>query len=870
MSRDRHYKPPRLAQVLLGWLLADAPWQTPLGDFEEYYNEVVVRRGVHRARLWYWGQVVRLVPDRLYEKTYWGTIMLTNYLKIALRNLRKHKGYSFINLLGLTVGMACCLLIYLVVQHELSYDRYHDKADQIHRLIVDWTSPTWDFKNALTSAPMGPRLIEDFPEVLDVVRFMPSMEEKVLVHYEDRRFYSTRFMYADASVFNIFSFGLYRGNPETALAEPNTIVVTETMAAKYFGKDDPMGKVLRVDNQEDFLVTGVVKDVPANSHFRFDFLASFKNLEPSLGTRLQSWSYNPFFTFVLLPDGYPTAQLEAQLPEMLVTHAGEDYRDWGRLAFQPLTDIHLNPLGNEIEPGSSTTYVYLLSVVALLILAIACFNFINLATARSSTRAKEISMRKVVGAQRRQLIIQFIGESVLLSLAGMIGAVVVVFLVLPTFGDLVGKELNLVLNWPLMVVLVGLVLLIGVLAGVYPAFILSRFNPVGVLKGILGQDASARFPRRLRGALVVFQFSISVILIVATLIVHAQLDFMHTKDLGLQPEQVVAIPVQAEAIQRRADVLRASMLRVPGVNKVAFSDRKPSAGAFHVGLRREGASDEERISPKYAFIDYDYLATLDINLMAGRNFSKDFPADEDESTLLNEEAVRALGWASPEEALGAFLVIGRETRVRIVGVVNDFHILPLRHQVQPMVMFLRPGGSTFMFLKISTHDVERTLAGITQVWSEMAPEWPLSYSFLDEDFQNLYASEERFGKIFGSFTLLALFIAALGLFGLATFSAERRTKEMGIRKAMGASAWQIVLLLSKDIAKLVVLANLIAWPVAYYAAEAWLQHYPYRIAIAVWIFVVASLAAFLIAWFSISYQALQASRANPVEALRYE
>lgn len=800
----------------------------------------------------------------------WNLSMLKNYLKVSIRSLVKHRAYSFINILGLTVGVACCLVIYLFVRHELSYDRFHEQADNIYRLTVDWTSQTSDFKNALSSAPMGPAVQSDFPDVLGMVRFKPE-EKKVLVRYEDKRFYTdhNRFMYADPSVFSIFSFRLIGGDPTSALAEPNTIVLTESMARKYFDEEDPVGNILQIDERANFLVTGVMEDVPPNAHFHFDFLTSLENLSEEEKASMESWGWNPFFTFLLLPSEYDVARLEAQFPEMLAKHAGDNYSDW-RLELQPLTDIHLNQYGNEIEAGSSTLYVYLLAAIAVLILAIACFNFINLTTARSSTRAREISMRKVAGARRGQLIVQFIGESVLLSLVGMVLSLLLVLAILPTVGQLVGQELSLDFTWGLVALLIVLIVIIGVTAGAYPALVMSRFNPVALVKGLRDDSSSGRSPKRLRGALVIFQFTISIVLIAGTLIVFRQLNFMHTKALGLEPEQVVVVPVQSESALQQVDALKSELLRVPGVNNVGFSSRKPGMGAWGTGMRQEGQSADDGIGIKYMFIDHDYLSTLDIELIAGRNFSKEQLTDEDESVILNEQGVYDLGWSSPQEAIGEYVVVRSSSRIQVIGVVGNFHFQTFRTEMQPLSLFLTSSGADYMFLKISAADVESTLAGATKVWNQISPKWPMIYSFLDQDYQNLYTSEERFGNLFGIFTLLALFIACLGLFGLATFSVERRTKEIGIRKALGASAREILVLLSKEIAILVVVANVIAWPVAYFAAQSWLQSYPFRTSVSIWVFVIASFAALLIAWLSISYQALQASRANPVEALRYE
>ncbi len=791
--------------------------------------------------------------------------MLRNYLKITFRNLVRFKAYATINLTGLTLGIACFLLIYLYVQDERSYDRFHEKANRIYRLVVDWEKPEQTFANALTSAPMGLQLQADFPAVEAIVRFLPQQPD-ILIRFGDRRYFEGGGFYVDSTIFEVFSFPLIRGDSETALAEPNTVVLTETMARKYFGEADPVGQLLRVDNTSEYKVTGIVADVPQNAHFRFDFLISFATLR---GGWLENWFANPFYTYVLLQDGVAASSLEAQLPDLVTTHVGNRLEranlSW-QLRLQPMLDIHLHPLVNEIGDGKGIQHLYILSAVALFILLLACVNFINLATASTSTRAKEVGMRKVVGAHRGQLFAQFLGESTLLIIGAMGLAISLVYGLLPAFSDLVGREI--VLNWTgnLVLGLITLVALVSLLAGGYPAVYLSGLRPLRILKGVFGRHKPGR--ARARGALVVFQFAISVILIIATITVYKQLNYMKSKKLGLTPEQVAVIPVQDSQLEQ-ASALKRQMGLMPGVQQVAYASRKPGTGAFGTSVQRESAQSDALLSMKYLFVDYDFIEVLDIELAAGRFFSPDFATDAEAAFVLNEKAVQDLGWQTAEQSLGQ-RIIWRGISGEIVGVVRNFHFQPLSLFMQPLVLRLAPDGSNYMIVKVNSTTIGRTLEEMEHAWNELAPDWPFRYSFLDDDFQNLYQNEEQFGKIFSVFTFLALFIACLGLFGLATFAVERRTKEMGIRKVLGASIGNIIMLLSKDFAWLVCLANLIAWPIAYLALDAWLQNYAFRTEVAWWVFGVAAGAALLIACFAISTQAFRGSRTNPVEAFRYE
>ncbi len=797
--------------------------------------------------------------------------MFKNYLKIALRNLLRHKGYSFINVAGLAVGITCCLLILLFVQDELSYDRYHEKAERIYRLIVENQAEGRIFNNALSSAPMVPALLRDYPEIESAVRFYP-VDASVLVSHEDKRFYEERFFYADAAVFEVFTFPFIRGNPQTALVEPYTVVLTEATAHKYFGEEDPLGKILKLNLERDYLVTGVIKDVPNNSHLHFDFLASFQSLESILGEALQSWTFNPFFSYLLLPRDYPYRELDQKIASLFEKNIGEQLQSLGwrlRPLLQPLAGAHLHPLGNEYGAPGDIRYVYIFSAIAFFILVIACINFMNLATARSEMRAREVGMRKVLGSPQRQLVLQFIGESVLMALIATLFAVVLIELVLPYFNAIANRELAIdyASNWPFVAGLLALTLFVGVLAGSYPAFFLSAIKPLEVFRSRTATGLRSFLSRK---ALVVFQFGISIILMIGTFVVYNQLDYMRDKKLGYDQEQVVVVPIKDAGLLGQRQTFKHALLQNPAISHVSFTSRYPGIGTWGTVARRLDRTDIQVTDMKVLLTDFDFIETLNIALIAGRSFSEDLDAGATRSVILNETAARALGWSAPEEAVGQTINALGNRSGTIVGVVKDFHFQTLHMGMQPLLLTPEPDGYAYAMLRIAAHDMSGTLENIKTAWAAFAPQWPFDYLFLDQNFDKLYRSEQRLGKIFGAFGGIAVFIACLGLFGLASFTTGRRTREIGIRKVLGATATGIVQLLSREFVKLVLVANLIAWPVAYFVMNTWLQDFAYRVEMGWWVFALAGGLALLIALITVSTQAVKAALANPVEALRYE
>jgi len=806
--------------------------------------------------------------------------MIKNYLKVTFRNIGKYKAYSLINIAGLAIGLAACVLILLYVQDELSFDTYHEQGDQIYRVILDAAVMDQTIVTTNTSAPMAAVLIEEYPEVLNSTRFNEA--GRVLISYEEHRFYEERFYWADSTVFDIFTFPLVKGNPATALTQPNTVVISEEMAQKYFGEEEPVGKQLRYDNRVDYEITGVFQNLLHNSHFTFDFLASFVT-QPRAASPV--WVSNSFYTYILLQEGYNPSDLEAKFPDLVAKYVAPQIEQaigqsfdaaleaglrWG-FYLENLPDIYLHSnASDQIERTGDIRYIYILSAIALFILLIACINFMNLSTARSSNRAKEVGLRKVMGSERTQLIWQFLGESILMALLALVFALILIWLVLPTFNNVADKMLMFGLNSVLS--MIGFALIVGLLSGMYPAFVLSGFQPVSVLKGTFRSGAKHSW---FRSILVVTQFTISIALLVGTGIVFQQLRFMQNKDLGFEKEQVVILPLETAEAQRAFDAFRSEITQHTGVVNAAASTGLPGHIHNNTAFRQEGARDEDVFLAAQLSATYDYIETLDIEMVVGRDFSRDFSTDS-AAVVVNESAVTQMGW-EPEEAVGKSLTLvgsgddgDPDFVAEIIGVMKDFHFVSLHEEIYPMVITFSGEGGFYLPVRLKPENISETLAFLEEKWQAFEPAHPYRYYFLDEDFGRFYEQEERLGQIFGYFTALAIFIACLGLFGLASFITEQRTKEIGVRKVLGASIPGIVVMLSKEFTKLVLIASVIAFPIAFYAMNRWLQDFAYKIDIRVGVFLLAGFLALLIACLTVSYQSIRAAVANPIKSLRYE
>ncbi len=861
--------PPKLAKFLLRLLSSQGKDDAYFGDIEEIFSERVNQLGLRRARRRYWWEVLHAIPRFITESVRWRSVMFKNYLKIAIRNMRRHKGYSAINIIGLAIGITCCLYIFLYVQQELSYDRYHEDADRIYRIACRWEGEAVMLSLPLNSFPVADVVKERYSEVESIGRL--GRRDRVFIGYGEKVFYENGLLPAEPEIFDIFHIPLLKGGPTSKLAQPNTIILTERMAEKYLGSEDPIGKSIQVNNT-DFEVIGVVQNAPVNTHLYYDFIASIREFYTE--EEMQAWTLSRVYTYVKLVEGADVDAFASKIRSLSDSFLGKDF-PFQRFHFlQPVTGIHLSSrLQYELKPSGNKAYILIFSAVGLLILLIACLNFINLATAVSVHRSREVGMRRVIGAQRSQIIRQFLLESSLIALSAVVLSLGLTHLSMPYFMKAFGVEIMLldVFRPMVFLMLLGCILLIGVGAGSYPAFFLSRLHPACILKGTKGGDSRSR--SRLRQALVVLQFAISVGLIISTLVMTRQIDYMKNASLGFDKQQKLILPATGASLKEKYQTVKSEYLSHALVRGITVSSSVPGLETDSWGVHKLEQTEEYAVDMKHFFIDQDFLPEYGIELSAGRNFHG-YRATDAQACLLNEAAVKLLGWASAEEALGQKLVVGPKDNVEtVIGVVRDFHLQGLQSVIEPLV--LDSVDSQWFYLNIitlnvSTSDLREVLVFAEKTWNKLFPGRPFEYSFLDEDFNRLYITEEVRSRIFGVFTLLGLFVACLGLLGLASFAAEQRTKEIGIRKVLGASVSGIVLMLSREFTKWVVIANAVAFPVVYFVMSQWLQNFAYRTTIALWIFMLSALLTFLLAQITVFFQAIKAATANPVDSLRYE
>jgi putative ABC transport system permease protein len=790
--------------------------------------------------------------------------LVWNYIKTTLRTIRRQKGYSFINISGLAIGLAVCMLIVLWVMDEWSFDRFNKNSGMIYRIYRDESATRKNSTSALTPPPMAAALKKDFPEIIRATRF--GHWQRQLVAYKDKSFNETRFMQVDPDFLFMFSFQLVKGNPETVFSSPYSVILTEATAAKYFGDEDPVGKTLTVNNSYDIMVTGVIRNESLNSSLEFDFLAPFEILlKESIGqNNADNWGFNSFGTYVMLEQSASVENLNHKLKGYLKKYAEEDTDE---LVLQPLTDIHLfSNLGHDLRNRGDIKYVWIFSALAVFVLLIACVNFMNLTTARSANRAREVGLRKVVGAQRSQLIRQFFGESILMTLIGLVIALILAELSLPLFNTLSGKQLTSAWweNPTLLLLFIGLALVTGILSGIYPALFLSSFQPIRILKNILSPSGANPIFRKV---LVVFQFSLSVFLIIGTLIISRQLSYIRNMDLGFNHEHIIHISIHGE-LHDQYDAIRERFLQNPDVSHVSASMALPTNIQSSPGTPMwEGKSPDEKMEIKADFVDYDYIETFEIPLIEGRSFSRKYAGDPESAFIVNEEAVKRMGLKHPAvgKKFGFWDIDGQ-----IIGVMQNAHFQSLHYKIEPLVFKMFRGWLRRMYVKFRSENVASTLKSLEKIWNGMNLGYPFEYKFLDEDFNTLYKSEATLEKIFQSFAALAVFIACLGLFGMASFMAEQRTREIGIRKVLGSSTAGIVALLNRDFLKWIATANLIAWPIAYLTMRAWLQKFAYRVDMEIPVFLLSAAIGLTVALLTVSLQTLKAARANPVISLKHE
>ncbi|MCH7673734.1 ABC transporter permease [candidate division KSB1 bacterium] len=791
--------------------------------------------------------------------------MFKNYIKTAIRNILGQKTYSLINIAGLSLGMACSILIMLWVQDELNYDRFHKNADSIYRVVEDQYYSDGTYHVTVTPFPVGPAFKEELPEVIDAARLCWNVG--FLMRYGDKAFFETGIRPVDPSFLDMFTFPFVRGDAATAFENTRSIVITEEMAQKYFGNDDPMGKIFSANNKYDFVVTGVMTDVPPNSSLEFDMLIPFE-FTKELGWYNERWGSNSIQTYVQVEESSDITAVNKKMTEIVHSHNEESTTDF---LLAPLVDMHLHSYWGYGHEMGNIQYVYIFGVVALFVLLLACINFMNLSTARSANRAKEIGLRKVCGALRSSIAGQFLGESILMAFAALVFAILLVSNLLPLFNHISGKEITSAV-WAQPDILIGLVvitLLTGIIAGSYPALFLSGFEPVRVLKGKLKSGAKSS---ALRKGLVVAQFALSVMLMIGTAVVYNQFVFMKNKNLGYDKEHVLYIRMRGD-IGESYQVYKNELLKHPQILDVTASRQQPaSIGSNSSGAEWDGKDPEkEDVLISFSTVDYDYVETLKIEMVQGRSFSPEFPSDlGTDSTgafVVNEEMARIMG---VEPIVGANLSFMGQ-KGKIIGVMKDFHYHSVRTEIMPLALALGdPERLGYIGIRIQPGDISVSTEVIRDVWDRIIPNYPIEFKFLDQELDRMYRTEERMVDILKYFAILAVFISCLGLFGLASYMAEQRTKEIGVRKVLGATVTNIVMLLSTEFARWVLLANLVAWPVAYVVMTNWLQKFAYRVELGWLTFIFAGVLALVIALLTVSSQALKSAVSNPAEALRYE
>jgi len=803
--------------------------------------------------------------------------MLKNYIKTALRNLRSNRIFSIINVSGLAIGLACCLLIAVFVFDELSYDKYSANAKELYRVNLGVLGNGNEEVYPNVDVAVGEGIKKAFPEVVAFTRVFNKRES--YVQYKDKQFKELGMTFADENFLQMFSIPLIEGDDKTALRDPNTIVITKEIATKYFGNEDPVGKLLTLNTGQALKVTGVIQEVPANTHFHYDIFMSMSSIP---APQHPTWSNVGYFTYVQLKEGTDIKRLEAKFPQLVMEHVVPEIQaDMGvslaeaqksvntfKFSLMPVTDIHLHSNTKyEIEANGDVNYVYIFGALALFILLLACVNFTNLSTASSAKRAREVGIRKVMGSDKKQLVVQFLTESVMLTICALLLALAIVWLLLPFFNNVANKHISyrFFMQLPVLGIMLLVCLFTGIVAGIYPAFFISSFQPVKVLKGASSQGSGRK--SALRSSLVVFQFFVSTALIISTIIVYRQLHFMQDKKLGYDKEQILVLP-DARLLGNNQEAFEQQLLQDNRVVRASISRGAPGTGVMNgteiYGRNLNGQNSKE-IHGNIYNVDYDYIPTLGMKMVQGRNFSRDYKTDSF-AVVINEAAVRDLGWTNTT-AVGKTIVRSGQREFKVIGVVQDFHYASVKQKIAPLMLLF---GNNYggLIVKIKTTDVQGFIAKVKQQWAAFNPAGPFAYYFLDEKFAQVYAAEQRTGQIFTSFAVVAIVIAGLGLFGLAAFITQQRTKEIGIRKVLGASISQVLLLVTKEFVVLVGIACLIAIPVTWWAMYSWLQNFAYRVEIAWWVFAVAGCLALVIALLTISSQAIKAALSNPVKALK--
>jgi putative ABC transport system permease protein len=855
-------RPPIFLVWLLLRILPGYVDNTAVGDFEEEYSHIATDRGRTFANFWFSLNIIKSIPPFIADAIRFRLVMLKNYATITWRNMNRHKTYSFINIAGLAVGLACCLLIALWILDERSYDRFHENRDRLYRVVVNQPSSGEMRKIVATPPPLGPALKNDFPEIVETTRL--SYWGSVPLRAGDKSFNESHMIVVEPSFFSLFTFPFIEGEGAASLSMPNSALISGKRAESLFGDEDPIGKVIKIDNRFDYVVRGVFRDIPPNTHIgQFDLVLPWSHLDHMEWYDSDSWSAYSYRTYALLGEKASFQDVNQKIAKLIQRHSSGSKHE---ILLEPVSDIHLHSHYRLSSGLRGIVYVYIFSFIALFVLLIACVNFMNLTTARFYNRAREIGMRKTLGALRKHLIVQFFGESLFLTLYALGLALALVRLVLPEFNKFTGKQLafHSIYSWPAVMGLVGITVLTGLVAGSYPALYLSSFRPVQALSKAVhtGKRQSA-----FRRALVVLQFSLSVILIIGTLVVYAQLDYIRSRKIGWEREHLISIPLSGE-MNKSFDILKAELLKHPRVLGVTAAYSEPTNfESSSSGVSWEGKNKEETVHVTLNLVDYDFLDTLNIELAEGRSFSKEYSTDATQAFLINETLAKMMETKSPVGAKFSF--IGREGQ--IIGVMKDFHFHSLRTSIGPLAMAL---GSDdywrYALARIHQDNVSSTLEDIKAQWTKLFPFSPFAFRFMEEGYERQYGSEERMGKLINVFAGLAVFVACLGLLGLTSFAVEQRRKEIGIRKVLGASARNVLWILGREFVLWVLVANVFAWPIAYFAMSGWLRNFAYRIGVGLEIFVFSSLLTLAIALATVFFQSFRAATSNPTDSLRYE
>lgn len=863
MKNESIKNPPKIARRLLNLLINKYDHDSLIGDFDEMYKLNLEKNSKIKANFWYFNQFLKIFPSLIRSSVLQRSDMFRNYLKVSMRNLKRQKIFSLINVSGLAIGITCCILILLWVYDELSFDRFFDNSDNIFRVISRTENPGKILYEAGTALPLGPALKEEIPEIKDFTRFF--LVDNRIVKYKDNIFNEDKFVYADASLFDIFSYTLSMGNIKTALSDPFSVIISEEMRKKYFGKKSPIGEILNIENRHDFTVTGVI-DIPENSHLQFDFICPFSYLKET-GWQLNQWWWTGYHTYVLLDKNIDYSDVNEKLAGFVKKHNKDSNSE---ILLQPLAKVHLYSSNIRFDNlnyfKSSVLYLKIFAPLALVVLIVACINFMNLSTARSSGRAKEVGLRKVIGADRYGIIKQFFGESIVLSFLALFFALILSYISLPYFNLISGKEITItdLLNPVILSGIIVITFAAGIISGSYPSFYLSVFQPADVLKGTFRTGKKAVNFRRI---LVLLQFSITAALLIGTFVVYNQMNFIKNKDLGFNKEHLIYIETPRNFKRvGQYEPFKNLLLQNPDIVNVSSTMQTPANIGLWVvdNIDWDGKPPDKKASVTPVFADYDFFKTFGMEIIKGRPFSREYPNDETKSFLINEEAAKLIG---SREIIGKrFSLEGDEGT--IIGVVKNFHHRSLHDKIEPLIF--KFGTGTYIWIKIRPENFENTMDYIKNSWNSIITWYPFEYRYFDRDVEELYRSESRLNAVFKCFTGLAIFISCIGLLDLSVFIADQRKKEIGIRKVLGASIQNVLRLLFREFVILVFTANLIAWPVAYFIMNTWLRNFVFRININPVIFLISALITLLIAIGSVSYQSIKASAANPVNSIRNE